>query len=102
MLTKVAKQWLVTSRGEGVMSKWMGPPHEEIPRCHAKTRAGGLCGHYAMQNGRCRYHGGKSTGAKKPHRPIQHGYYTKEAILERRTINKFLKDARDGIKEILG
>ena len=84
------------------MGKWLGPPHEEIPRCEAKTRSGGLCGHFAMKNGRCRYHGGKSTGAKHPHRHIKHGLFTKEAILERRAINKFLKDARDGIKEILG
>ena len=34
------------------MSNWKGPPHENIPRCGAKTRAGGFCGHYAMPNGR--------------------------------------------------
>ena len=34
------------------MGKWLGPPHEEIPRCGAKTRSSGLCGHYAMKNGR--------------------------------------------------
>jgi len=84
------------------MGKWLGPPHEEIPRCGAKTRSKGFCGHFAMKNGRCRYHGGKSIGAKHPHRPIKHGFFTKEAILERRAINKFLKDARDGIKELLG
>jgi len=84
------------------MGKWLGPPHENILRCGAKTRPGHLCGHYAMKNGRCRYHGGKSTGAKYPHRPIKHGRYTKEAILERRTINLFLKDARERVKEILG
>jgi len=84
------------------MGKWLGPPHENIPRCGAKTRPGHPCGHYAMKNGRCRFHGGMSTGAKHPHRPIKHGRYTKQAFLERRAINKFLKDARDGIKEILG
>jgi len=84
------------------MGKWLGPPHEEIPRCHAKTRADLLCGHYAMKNGRCRYHGGKSTGAKKPYRSITHGYYTKEAIIERRNMNLLLRDARDTVKEILG
>jgi len=84
------------------MGEWLGLPHGEIPRCGAKTRSGGLCGHYSMKNGRCRYHGGKSTGAKHPHKPIKHGLYTKEAILERRTINLLLKDAREGIKEILG
>jgi len=84
------------------MGKWLGPPHEDIPRCGAKTRSGGLCGHFAMKNGRCRYHGGKSTGAKKPYRPIKHGLYTKEANQERRAISQLLKDAREGIKEVLG
>ena len=74
----------------GAMSKWRGPPHEKIKRCGAKTRPGHPCGHYAMSNGRCRYHGGKSTGANKPYRSLKHGFYTKDAIAERKTINKLL------------
>ncbi len=72
------------------MGKWKGPPHENIPRCGAKTRSGGKCGHYAMPNARCRYHGGKSTGAKKPR--VKHGYYTKAAIEERRWMNELIKE----------
>jgi hypothetical protein len=34
------------------------------PRCGAKTRAGCACRQPAMANGRCRMHGGKSTGAR--------------------------------------
>jgi hypothetical protein len=34
------------------------------PRCGAKTRAGHPCGQPAMANGRCRMHGGCSTGAR--------------------------------------
>jgi hypothetical protein len=34
------------------------------PRCGAKTRAGCACRQPAMANGRCRFHGGKSTGAR--------------------------------------
>jgi hypothetical protein len=34
------------------------------PRCGAKTRAGCACRQPAMKNGRCRLHGGKSTGAR--------------------------------------
>jgi hypothetical protein len=34
------------------------------PRCGAKTRAGCPCRQPAMANGRCRLHGGKSTGAR--------------------------------------
>lgn len=82
------------------MGKWKGPPHEKIPRCGAKTRPGHPCGHYAMTNGRCRYHGGKSTGARNPHRPLKHGFYTKEAIQQRREANELLKLARETLNEV--
>lgn len=36
------------------------------PRCHAKTRSGGKCKVPSMLNGRCRFHGGKSTGPRTP------------------------------------
>jgi len=32
--------------------------------CGARTRAGGRCGQLGMGNGRCRYHGGLSTGPR--------------------------------------
>src|SRR5215470_1133484 len=34
------------------------------PRCGACTRAGGSCRQPATKNGRCRFHGGKSTGPR--------------------------------------
>jgi hypothetical protein len=34
------------------------------PRCGARTRAGCCCRQPAMKNGRCRFHGGKSTGPR--------------------------------------
>ena len=34
------------------------------PRCGARTRAGCACRAPAMKNGRCRMHGGASTGAR--------------------------------------
>jgi hypothetical protein len=36
----------------------------KAPRCGAGTRAGACCGQPAMANGRCRFHGGKSTGPR--------------------------------------
>lgn len=36
----------------------------ESPRCGAKTRRKTLCLSPAMPNGRCRLHGGKSTGPR--------------------------------------
>lgn len=32
--------------------------------CGARTRQGGECRHFAMANGRCRFHGGLSTGPR--------------------------------------
>jgi len=42
------------------------PPGDYLaaPRCGAKTRVGCACRQPAMKNGRCRLHGGKSTGAR--------------------------------------
>jgi hypothetical protein len=36
------------------------------PRCAARTRSGDGCKSPAMSNGRCRMHGGKSTGPRTP------------------------------------
>ncbi len=49
------------------------------PRCGAKCRSGEPCKNASMKNGRCRMHGGKSTGA-----PIKHGQRTKAAIAQRK------------------
>lgn len=51
-----------------------------------------------MKNGRCRYHGGKSTGAKNSF--TKHGFYTKAAIAERKTISLLLKQTIELIAEI--
>lgn len=47
-------------------------------RCGAKTRSGGKCKNWAMNNGRCRMHGGKSTGPpKKNSNARTHGLFAK-------------------------
>jgi hypothetical protein len=38
--------------------------YAKAPRCGARTRAGGCCRQPAMANGRCRMHGGLSTGPR--------------------------------------
>ena len=91
---------LVMCTGVGAMDKWLGPPHEDIPRCGAKTRTGHPCGHYSMPNGRCRYHGGKSTGAKNPHQPIKHGRYTNTAIVQRKEINELMRLSKNTLNNI--
>jgi len=57
------------------------------PRCGACTRAGAACRQPAMKNGRCRFHGGKSTGprtadglARSRAARRTHGAYSAEII----------------------
>lgn len=45
--------------------------------CGAKTRSGHTCKNSAMANGRCRMHGGKSTGVKENQNAKKHGIYAK-------------------------
>src|SRR6201986_2986656 len=57
------------------------------PRCGARSkRAGKPCRGAAMPNGRCKVHGGKSTGPRTPEglersrrANWKHGYYSREA-----------------------
>ncbi len=49
--------WLKNGNPPGDLSK--------APRCGAKTRQRGLCQGPAMRNGRCRMHGGSSTGPRR-------------------------------------
>lgn len=48
------------SRWERVAGSLVSKPPSY--KCEAKTRAGGLCQAPAMHNGRCKLHGGCSTG----------------------------------------
>ena len=41
-------------------------PEDLRPRCEARTRRGTSCQCQALPNGRCKYHGGMSTGARTP------------------------------------
>jgi uncharacterized protein YjcR len=79
-------------------------PHEnDFPRCGAKTRAGTPCRKPAMANGRCRLHGGLSTGAPKGNQnAFKHGYYSKEAIKLRLEARQLMKEAKATIDQING
>lgn len=49
-------------------------------KCGAKTRAGGRCRKSPLPNGRCRFHGGMSTGPKTYNagrNALKHGIYSK-------------------------
>jgi hypothetical protein len=51
-----------------------------------------------MKNGRCRYHGGLSTGAMNP--VTKHGYYTNKAIEERKSFRLFMQEVNEILDEI--
>ena len=71
------------------------------PRCGARTRSGAACQGPAMRNGRCRMHGGASTGprtaeglARLRAARTRHGAYTAEALALRRRFARLLRRAR--------
>jgi len=79
----------------------------KTPRCGAKTRRGTLCKCPAMANGRCRLHGGLSTGPKtaegieRIRRAVTtHGRYSKAAKNYRRDLRTLLQEARTLLNQI--
>ena len=74
---------VVAHPGEGIGRKRrINPMQSKLPmhlskRCLARTRSRNLCASAAMPNGRCRMHGGLSTGAPKGNsNALKHGRYT--------------------------
>jgi hypothetical protein len=71
------------------------------PRCGARNRAGEPCRAPAMVNGRCRFHGGKSTGPRtkdglerlRAARTV-HGFYGEEGRAFRHTIAALFAQGR--------
>jgi len=66
--------------------------------CGARTRQGGACRQPAMRNGRCRLHGGKSKSGKE-HGRYKHGYFTREAMTDRRECAALLRKVRTFLKD---
>ena len=61
------------------------------PKCLAHARTTGQpCKNASMPNGRCKMHGGKSTG-----RPITHGLKTKLARYNQKAVNQILSEIKD-------
>ena len=70
-------------------------------RCGARTRTGRACQGPAMRNGRCRMHGGRSTGPTSPEGLARiiaartvHGGYGAEARHFRELVQELREDAR--------
>ena len=63
-----------------------------LPICGARTRSGSLCKHKGnIRNGRCKRHGGASTGPTnqtcgKNHHRYVHGLRTKEVVAMRKLL----------------
>ena len=64
-----------------------------------------LCKQPAMSNGRCRLHGGKSTGPKTKEglekcrlARLKHGNYSKEAILSQKESRKLIREMKNFIR----
>ena len=56
-----------------------------------------------MPNGRCRLHGGKSTGPPKGNQnALKHGRYTAEAIARRRELQALIAGMRQLAKDVDG
>ncbi|MGZ8415644.1 MAG: HGGxSTG domain-containing protein [Methyloceanibacter sp.] len=100
MYTLAAKLLLVWSnpRGVGSRSKLRINPMQSrlpmhlSPRCGAKTRNGTRCKSPAMNNGRCRMHGGKSTGAPKENKnALKHGRYSAGERTRKRSLSELLR-----------
>ena len=81
------------------------PLAQSSPRCGARTRNGNPCRSAAMANGRCRMHGGASTGPRtaeglariKKARTV-HGRYSAEMV-ELRGLMRDLKDMTQAMIE---
>jgi hypothetical protein len=71
------------------------------PRCGARNRAGAACRAPAMANGRCRSHGGKSTGPRTEQGMARlraarsvHGFYGEDGRAFRRLLQALGKQGR--------
>src|SRR5580704_886479 len=75
---------------------------DNAPRCGARTRSGTPCKGPAMPNGRCRMHGGLSTGPKTEAGKAairasrtKHGRYSQASIADRRKVRAAIRALRE-------
>ena len=80
-----------------------------LPRCGAKAKSTGQpCRREAMQNGRCYFHGGKSTGPRTPEgreacakARTTHGRETQAARAQRAAFRQVLREAQAVLKAVI-
>ena len=77
-----------------------------LPACGARTRSEGLCKHKGnLRNGRCKRHGGASTGATnqafgRDHHRYVHGLRTQEVIAMRKLVTEMNKSLKDALAQV--
>jgi hypothetical protein len=83
------------------------PLAHSSPRCGARTRADTPCKGPAMPNGRCRMHGGASTGPRTPEglarivkARTKHGAYGAD-MRELRRLRRLLDDEQKRVLELV-
>jgi hypothetical protein len=95
--------------GRGYLKNGNPPGNpDNAPRCGARTRSGIPCKAPAMPNGRCRMHGGPSTGpnteagkaAIRASR-TKHGRKSQAAIQRRREVRATLRMVRELLREVV-
>jgi glucans biosynthesis protein len=77
----------------------------KLPRCQATAKSTGkCCGNPAIKGKRvCYIHGGKSPGPPRGNKKaLKHGFYTAEAIAERRYLRLLIKRTGAMIKKLKG
>jgi len=80
---------------------------EPLALCGAKSkRTGFSCRQPAMKNGKCRLHGGKSTGPRTAkgllrvkQSKTKHSFYSKEANEERRQVRVLIKRSKQYLND---
>src|ERR1700674_3711553 len=100
----------VSNKGYGWLKNGNSPGDPSLAaRCGAKTRRGSACQAPAMKNGRCRLHGGTSTGPRTPEglercrmANWKHGAYSKEVMAERLRIRELLHHSEELLAGISG
>ena len=88
--------------------EWRFGPEWPGQRCGAKTRRGTPCQRPARKvNGRCRLHGGRSTGAKTQEgrakiaaANMTNGQHTKAMIAKRKEDAEIAKELRDRLRVV--
>ena len=97
------------SETKGVLLRNGNPQGDPMnaPRCGARTRRGLPSQGPAMAKGRCRMHGGKSTGPRTPKglkrsrtAHLKHVHYSAQSIALRRQLRQLFSDSRETIGDL--